>query len=127
MHGNDMRDIPTDRAAGIVTLASSLGSKGALVYYWVAHIVPHAICLVMSVLIGVTVLLPLGVIMLLPLLSLPITVRTLFVATRTYRANPLSPPWRGLERMSGGIHFVFGLLYATALEMLVSRIPIWCE
>ena len=124
MHGNDMRDIPTDRAAGIVTMASWLGPKGALVYYWMAHLVPHATCLAMAVLIGATVLWTLGSVMLLPLLSLPLTARTLFVATRTYRANPQSPPWRGLERASGGIHFVFGLLYAVALYLLGSGMPI---
>ena len=124
MHGNDMRDIPTDRAAGIVTMASWLGSKGALAYYWMAHLVPHAVCLAMAVLIGATVLWTLGSVMLLPLLSLPLTARTLFVATRTYHANPQSPPWRGLERASGGIHFVFGLLYAAALYLLGSGMPI---
>ena len=118
MHGNDMRDIPTDRAAGIVTLASRLGPKGALVYYWGAHLVPYATCLTMAGLIGCAVNWTLGSCLLLPFVCLPLTARTLFVATRIYRANPLSPPWRGLERASGGIHFVFGLLYSAALYLL---------
>ena len=124
MHGNDMRDIPTDRAAGIVTLASRLGPKGALIYYWAAHLVPYATCLALAGLIGATAPWSLGACMLLPLVCLPLTARTLFVATRTYRANPLSPPWRGLERASGGIHFVFGLLYSAALYLLGSGMTI---
>ena len=34
---------------------------------------------------------------------------------RVYRTNPPNPPWRGLERASGGIHCLFGILYALAL------------
>ena len=52
---------------------------------------------------------------LIPLLVLPLTVRTLAKAASVYRANPNNPPWRGLERASGGIHCLFGILYALAL------------
>ena len=112
MHGNDMRDIPTDRAAGIVTLASGLGPKGALIYYRICHIVPYVIC-------GFLVLIaqPVGWAFLLPFLCLPLTVRTLRTASRTYCENPGCPKWRGLERASGGIHFVFGILYAGAMAL----------
>ena len=51
----------------------------------------------------------------LPYFALPLTVRTLWKATAVYRSNPANPPWRGLERASGGIHFLFGVLYAAAI------------
>ena len=54
---------------------------------------------------------------LLPLLVTPLTVRTLAKAVRVYRTNPTNPPWRGLERASGGIHCLFGILYAIALSL----------
>jgi hypothetical protein len=53
--------------------------------------------------------------LLLPYLVLPLTARTLWRATAVYRDSPEDPPWRGLERASGGIHLVFGVLYAAAL------------
>ena len=53
--------------------------------------------------------------LLLPLACLPLTVRTLRMAAHVYRDNPQCPKWRGLERASGGIHFLFGMLYAVSL------------
>ena len=112
MHGNDMRDIPTDRAAGIRTTASALGPKGALILYWLCHLLPYLICALM---IG-----RYGRFFLLPFMSLPLTRRTLTAATRTYLDCPENPPWRRLERASGGIHFIFGALYALALSLAYS-------
>ena len=107
MHGNDMRDIPTDRAAGIRTTASTLGPKGALVLYWLCHLLPYLVCAMM---IGRC-----GRLFLLPFMALPLTRRTLTAATRTYLDSPENPSWRRLERASGGIHLIFGVLYALAL------------
>ena len=116
MHGNDMRDIPTDTTAGIVTTASRLGPRRALALYRVLHLVPHLCCLGMC-----AAALPTqgahALRWLLPLLALPLTARTLLTAGRVYRAAPLGPPWRGLERASGGIHLAFGVLYALALAL----------
>lgn len=109
MHGNDMRDIPTDHAAGIRTTASALGPKGALILYWFCHLLPYLICALM---IG-----RYGRFFLLPFMALPLTRRTLTAATRTYLDHPENPPWRRLERASGGIHFIFGALYALALAL----------
>lgn len=109
MHGNDMRDIPTDRAAGIRTTASMLGSKGALILYWLCHMIPYLVC---AVLIANH-----GRMLLLPFMALPLTRRTLTAATRTYLNCPENPPWRKLERASGGIHLIFGALYSLALFM----------
>lgn len=122
MHGNDMRDIPSDRAAGIVTLASRFGPKGALTYYRICHVLPYAVCVVLVALsssfFGID---PRNAFFLLPMLCLPLTVRTLRIADATYRENPMCPKWRRLERASGKIHLVFGTLYAlsSALWLMI--------
>ncbi|MBO5941442.1 MAG: prenyltransferase, partial [Kiritimatiellae bacterium] len=107
MHGNDMRDIPTDRIAGIKTLASALKPKGALAFYWCCHLLPYLVC--------ATLINAYGRIFLLPFMTLPLTRRTLAAATRTYLERPDNPPWRRLERASGGIYAIFGILYAIAI------------
>ena len=107
MHGNDMRDIPTDRLAGIKTVATILGPRGALTLYWTCHLLPYLICAMM---IG-----RYGTMFLLPFMVLPLTRRTLTAATRTYLECPDNPQWRRLERASGGIYTVFGILYAIAI------------
>ncbi len=109
MHGNDMRDIPTDRAAGIATPSTLLGPRGALALYWFCHLLPYLVC-AKIVLTGRAAFL-------LPYLVLPLTARTLWKATAVYRGNPDNPSWRGLERASGGIHFLFGILYAAAFAL----------
>ena len=106
MHGNDMRDIPTDRAAGISTPSTLLGPRGALALYWFCHLLPYLVC-AKIVMTGRAAFL-------LPYFALPLTARTLWKATAVYRSHPDNPPWRGLERASGGIHFLFGVLYAAA-------------
>ena len=107
MHGNDMRDIPTDRLAGIKTPATILGPKGALLLYWTCHLTPYLVCAMMM---GHH-----GRMFLLPFMALPLTRRTLTAATRTYLNCPENPQWRKLERASGGIYTVFGILYAIAI------------
>lgn len=111
MHGNDMRDISTDTAAGITTTASRLGPLGALVLYCALHVAPPLFCAAMCVTRHAGKALP----WLIPLLALPLAARTVAKAVRVYRAAPANPPWRGLERASGGIHCLFGMLYALAL------------
>ena len=113
MHGNDMRDIPSDRAAGIRTVASLLGPKGALAFYWICHLLPYVICALLLAQHGRPFLFP--------FMALPLTRRTLTAATRTYLENPTSPPWLKLERASGGLHLIFGALYALALWAAGSR------
>jgi 1,4-dihydroxy-2-naphthoate octaprenyltransferase len=116
MHGNDMRDIPTDRIAGIRTPATLLGPKGALLLYWACHLIPYLVC---AILIGIY-----GRLFLIPFMTLPLTRRTLTAATRTYLANPENPQWRGLERASGAIHTVFGILYAAAICACASTLKV---
>ena len=108
MHGNDMRDIATDRQAGIKTLSTLLGPRGALSFYWFCHLLPYLVCAKLCMIEKSATLL-------LPYLALPLSARTLWRATAVYRSAPGNPPWRGLERASGGIHCVFGVLYAAAL------------
>ena len=124
MHGNDMRDIPTDRTAGITTLALRLGPRGALAYYGVCHVVPYATCAALATSAACFVGLR-GALFLVPFLCLPLTVMTLRSACRAYRENPDCPKWRRLERASGGIHLVFGVLYAasTFLWLLQGEVP----
>lgn len=110
LHGNDMRDMPSDRAAGIRTFALTAGPKGALLYYFFAHAAAYAVPLALAVSVS-----PWG---LLPFACAPLTVRTMRTALRVYRENPDLPQWRGLERASGGILTVFALLYALALFLL---------
>ena len=107
MHGNDMRDIPTDRLAGIKTVASVSGPRNALVLYWLCHLFPYAVC-------G-TMIAEYGRMFLLPFMALPLTRRTLVTATRIYLDSPENPKWIKLERASGGIYTVFGALYAIAI------------
>ena len=115
MHGNDMRDIATDTAAGITTTASRLGPLGALVLYWILHLVPSLFCLTTCAVHLADAYRPPVLPWLIPLIVLPLTARTLAKATCVYRTAPTNPPWRGLERASGGIHCLFGILYALAL------------
>ena len=107
MHGNDMRDIPTDRLAGIKTVASASGPKNALVLYWICHLLPYAVCAMMAA--------RYDRMFLLPFMAFPLTRRTLAFATRTYLECPETPKWIGLERASGGTYTVFGALYAIAI------------
>lgn len=107
LHGNDMRDIATDRAAGIRSCAIFLGPKGALTFYWICHLLPYAVC--------AALLCSHGRLMLLPFMALPLTRRTLASASKTYASNPSNPPWMRLEKSSGAIHLAFGILYALAL------------
>ena len=114
MHGNDMRDIPTDRQAGIRTTASLLGPRNALAFYCLCHVVPPLTCFTFAVMHAC-------VWFLLPLVTLPLVLKTLAAAVRTYLSAPDNPPWRGLERASGGIHCLFGSLYALALYLAQTR------
>ena len=115
MHGNDMRDIPTDRAAGIVTLASWMGPRRALIYYCFCHVAPYVIVVAFAAIVWGDCGFAKGCVWMLPCIALPLSLRTMRRAIRVYRENPASPAWRGLERGTGLVHLVFGVLYAAAL------------
>ena len=117
LHGNDMRDMSSDRAAGIKTTATVLGPRGALILYYVLHLLPY-VCVAVPGLLGAPFC-SWALVLLLPCLVLPLTIRTLRTATRVYRSNPANPPWSRLERASGAIHFLFGVLYALTLYLVL--------
>ena len=118
LHGNDMRDIATDRAAGIHTLASRLGPKGALIVFYALHLLPYGVPLLALTLVTSTGEWRNGWAFVLPFCALPLTIRLLRHARRDYRANPRAPAWLDCEKGSGGVHFLFGLLYALALALV---------
>lgn len=115
MHGNDMRDIPSDRTAGIVTLASWMGPRRALIYYCFCHVAPYVIMVAIAAIVWGDCGFAKGCVWMLPCIALPLSLRTMRRAIRVYRENPASPAWRGLERDTGLVHLVFGVLYAAAL------------
>ncbi len=121
LHGNDMRDIATDRRAGIITLAGVLKPKGALVLFFALHLLPYVLLTgLFGCLLGWAAcwegwrVRDLWAVVggLLPFLALPKTIGLLKSALHDYRANPAAPAWLDLEQDSGGVHCVFGLLYA---------------
>ena len=118
MHGNDMRDIASDRAAGITTLASRLGPKGALAYYRICHVLPYCVSPCLWLLYQNSDVADSARCLLLPLLALPLSIRTMVIATRVYRSNPANPPWRRLERDSGSVLLLYGILYALSFALL---------
>ena len=123
MHGNDMRDIPTDRAAGITTLASRLGPRGALGYYCACHVIPYAACAVLAALAAFASGIR-GALFLVPFICLPLTARTLCAAIRAYLECPECPKWRRLERASGLVHLAFGVLYSASTFLWLSQLEV---
>jgi len=118
LHGNDMRDIPSDRAAGIVTFASRLGPRGALAYYVFCHALPSLVAALWFVALPILRAGAWGWNWAwLPLLAAPLSLRTVRTALRVYRAAPENPPWRGLERASGATLLVYGALYALSFAL----------
>lgn len=116
LHGNDMRDIATDRRAGVRSLASALGPGWALAAFFVLHLVPYIVPGLMTVAMlwkesADVVIRGLWVVAL-PFLALPFTARILWHALRDWRADRQAPKWLDLEQGSGLIHFLFGVLYA---------------
>ena len=96
MHGNDMRDMRSDRAARIKTFALILGEHGALGYYVFAHLAAYIAAFIASAIPQAFALLAI----------LPISIATIMRAIRD------RPNWFGLERQSGAILFLFSVIYA---------------
>lgn len=123
MHGNDMRDIRSDAEAGIKTASTMLGPAKSLLLYKYLHLsgVAAAVILVFSAGFDATReiraasrilhLLPSAI----PLLALPPVVATLKRAAEKFNEKAPAPEWRGLERDTGKIHFLLGLLYTAGL------------
>ena len=108
LHGNDLRDIATDRAAGIQTATLVVGDQGARSLFYALHLAPYGVVLA-SVVFRV-----LPAWSLLTVLALPLTigaVRTCAVGFRAHDAVGIGK----LEGMSAGAHFVFGALLVLGL------------
>lgn len=101
LHGNDMRDIATDKQAGIRSVAMMLGYRGSLILYIICHTVPYAI----AVWYGMW-----GA-----LVAVPLSLRLIYKAIR----NSASHDWRGLEEGSGPVHLFFSLGYTISLEIFL--------
>ncbi len=121
LHGNDMRDIRSDAAAGIKTAATILGPRRALKLFKALHFAPYVFALLLFVAniiylaatgfgFDLSTLAPL-----LPFLALPLTLSAVRSADRAYMADPSCPVWFGLERRSGAVHLVFGILWAISV------------
>ena len=112
LHGNDLRDVATDRTAAIRTTTLLVGEPAARALFYALHVVPHLV-MIAGVLAG---LFPAWA--LLTLLALPLTAG----AVRTCAAGFAGRAPGGiakLEGMSAGTHFVFGALLI--LGLLLAR------
>lgn len=108
LHGNDLRDTVTDRAAGIETATLFVGGPRARKLFYVLHIAPHLV-VIASVATGV---LPAWT--LLTLLALPLTIGAVKTCAGGFRANDAVRIGK-LEGMSAGTHFIFGALLVLGL------------
>jgi len=110
LHGNDLRDVETDRRAGIKTSSLILGSRQAEPLFVALHVVPYLL-LVASV---ATRTLPSWA--LLALLALPLSFATLKTCVGGFRAADAARIGK-LEGMSAGTHFIFGTLLTIGLSL----------
>ncbi len=116
LHGNDMRDIATDRKANVKSIASMLGVKGALVLYILFHALSYLYVAGLAVILaccGTHKMLWL----LLPLLALPLSLRLIAHGVRDYGENPQAPKWLDLEKDCGPVQLVFCVLYAIGISL----------
>ena len=110
LHGNDLRDIVTDRAAGIKTTTLVVGNHGAQALFCALHLAPH-IVVIASVACH---LLPAW--SLLSLLVLPLTVGAVKTCAGGFSAHDAVRIGK-LEGMSAGTHFIFGVLLVIGLVL----------
>lgn len=119
LHANDMRDIEDDAEAGIKTLSTALGSCKAFSVYAILHLIPLISTVAFWLLFpkinsasgdGLHVFL-----LLLPLLTLPLVVKTITDAWRGIPRLPHQKSWFGLIVLTAKIHLLTGVLQATAL------------
>ena len=103
---NNLRDIPTDAAAGKRTLAVRLGRRGALAEY--------ALLLVVSYLVPILLLIPgrLDAWVLLPLLTAPLAAR-IFSWLRHHSGRELNPALGRTARLG----VLFGALFALGIAL----------
>jgi 1,4-dihydroxy-2-naphthoate octaprenyltransferase len=108
LHGNDLRDMVSDRRAGIRTVSLVLGSERAPRLFMALHILPH---LILAAGIAAGLLPPRAGI---ALLTLPFTVGALRTCAAGFHACDPARISR-LEGLSAGLHFFFGTLLTLGL------------
>ncbi len=105
MHGNEMRDIESDRNAGIVTFAMRLGLRRAIILYKVLFIGAYLL-IVLLILIGIF-----NIGALLPFVIYPIVHKQL--SRLSMNTDPVTMQW--LAKQTGKLHFLFGTLLVVGL------------
>lgn len=108
MHGNDLRDMTTYRAARIRTTSLIVGAPAAKALFYGLHAAAY-----FTIVFGaVTRLFPVW--SLLSLLALPLSVGAIRTCATGFRANDAARIGK-LEGLSAGTHFLFGLLLIIGL------------
>lgn len=107
MHSNDLRDIESDRNAGIKTLAILLGKDLSVYFYCFLNIAPNLILLILVI----SKLLP--TIALLPLLAVAQMLKIISNARKAGQGD--LKKMTGLEAGAAQIHFKFGSLLVLAM------------
>lgn len=113
LHGNDLRDTATDRAAAIRTTALLVGDRNMRSLFYALHIAPHLVVLT-SVAAG---LLPAWT--LVTLLALPLTAGAVKTCAAGFAAHDAARIAK-LEGLSAGTHFIYGALLL--LGLLLARL-----
>ena len=116
LHGNDLRDTATDRAAQIRTTTLAVGLRGVRGLFYALHLAPHAVLLA-SVAAGA-----LSAWTLLTLLALPLTAAAVKTCAAGFRAHDAALIGR-LEGLSAATHFLYGLLLVAGLVLANSLGP----
>jgi len=101
LHGNNIRDLESDRSAGAVTLAILLGKQYACFLYCFLLTIPYALLSILA--------LSSSWILLVPLVTFPLAVR---LSSQCFRGDLLQIPQRTAQ-----LNLLFGLLYLTGLTV----------
>jgi len=113
LHANNWRDLASDKAGGIRTMAGLLGDTGSMVYYTLLLTVPF-LYVAAGVALSRNWVVPLPWSMLLVFLALPMAAGRIKRAAR--RANPASPlDFVILDGATAQLNMIFGLLMTAGL------------
>jgi 1,4-dihydroxy-2-naphthoate octaprenyltransferase len=110
LHGNDLRDTVTDRAASIQTTTLIVGDRAAQTLFYALHLAPYLV-VVTSVAVGA-----LPAWSLLTLLASPLTFGAITACAGGFRAHDAVRIGK-LEGLSAGTHFIFGALLVLGLVL----------
>jgi 1,4-dihydroxy-2-naphthoate polyprenyltransferase len=110
---NNLRDIPTDRAAGKRTLAVFLGREKTAMEYGLLLVAAYAVPAVMVVQLAAVTAAPRSLAMSLPLLTLPLAIPLLAKVRRFAEPRELNAVLKGTARLA----FAFSVLFAIGLAV----------